>query len=95
VELTGARSGGLTSQDASGERQAAPVWLAQVGAKPFAHGVAIFEIPLFVLGYLARLLPRLRASLQAEIRSRFTIGQAGLASMKRGSSWPCQLESSD
>ena len=77
MELTGARSGGLTSQDAAGERQAAPVWLVQVGPKPFAHGVAIFEISLFALGYLARLLPRLRASLQTEIRSRFTIVKLG------------------
>jgi len=43
-----------------GEWQAIPVWLAQACPKPFAHRVAIFEIPIFALGQVARLLPPLR-----------------------------------
>jgi hypothetical protein len=85
----------LTWQDAAGERQDSQLWLAQPCPGPFGHGVAICEIPIFALGYVTRLPPRLRESLQTEIRSRFTIGHAGLASTKRGGSWACQLESGD
>ena len=86
----------LTWQDtARGSGRTSQLWLAQPRPEPFGYGVAICEIPISALGCVTRLLPRLRESLQTEIRSRFTIGHAGLSSMKRGGSWACQLESGD